>query len=344
MERFDPDTLEPVYVLVSSEPLLIDRTLTALRDAAVPEAVRAFNYDVVDGKGGSAARVVAAAQTVPMMSARRMVLVREVGAMAAAELAGLLPYLDDPSPSTVLVATASKIDKRLKFFATAGKKKYIHELKPPRDVAGWVAKEATRRKVNIQRPAIARLVEVVGADLSRLSLSLEQLSLYAGGRTIESDDVDDLVAETRERSVFELSDAIGAGDRHRALAAVAALSDQRQSAIGVVAMLARYMRQLALYRAGSRDGMGGGELARVLGVPPFVVDKLGRQARRYSDASLDRAIAALSETDRALKGEGQVQKALGRALGERVLLGRLVDQLVLLGAPAGGASGRTARR
>lgn len=325
--------LAPVYILASAEPLLVDRALAAIREAAVPAALRAFNEDSVDGRGASASRILAAARTLPMMAERRLVLVRDLAQMPAAELGELIPYLEAPSPETVLVATTSKVDKRLKFYAAAGKKGFLHELTPPRDLGGWVADEARRRNVAIAPPARSRLVEVIGADLSRLSLALEQLALYAGDRPIAVDDVDDLVADTRERSVFELTDAIGAGDRPRALAAVTSLIDQRQSAVGVIAMLARHVRQLALFRAGRDSGLGKPDLARLLGVPPFVVDKLGRQAGRYSDAALGRAGAALSSADRALKGEGDVGKTLGRALTERVLLVRVVDRLLSLGGP-----------
>lgn len=329
---FRIDKLEPVYVLASAEPLLVDRAVSALKEAVVPEALRAFNLDALEGKGLTAARVLAAARTVPMMAERRLVLIREIAAMTAAEMAGLIEYLDDPCPSTVLVATASKVDRRLKFFAAAGKKGYLVELSPPRDLAGWVQGEAARRKVTIRPDAVRRLVEAVGADLARLALALDQLALYAGARPIAVDDVDDLVADTRERSVFELTDAIGAADRGRALGAVAALVDQRQSPIGVVSMLARHIRQLSLYRAGMQSGMGKQELARLLAVPPFVVDKLGRQADRFPDAALDRAISALSLADRALKGEREAQKTLGRGLTDRLLLEDVVQRLVDLGS------------
>ena len=330
--KIDAGKLEPVYVLVSAEPLLLDRTLRALREATVAPALRAFNEDVIEGRGATATRVLGAARTLPMMGPKRLVLVREIGAMTAAELGGLIEYLEAPSPSTVLVATAAKADKRLKFFSVAAKKGVMHELTAPRDLNGWVNDEARQRKIAIKPDAVRRLTEAVGADLSRLSLVLDQLAVYAGeGVAIAVDDVDDLVADTRERSVFELTDAIGAGDRMRAMAAVAALCDQRQSAVGVVAMLGRHMRQLSVYRAARAGGVAKSEMARVLGVPPFVVDKIGRQAERYGDAALDKAVIEISATDRTLKGEDEVGKTLGRGLTERVLLDRIVERLVDLG-------------
>jgi DNA polymerase-3 subunit delta len=322
------DQLAPVYVLVSADVLLLERAVARVRELAVPEAARAFNYDVIDGRGATAARVLAAAQTLPMMARRRLVYLRDLGAMSADEIGGLTAYLDDPNPSTVLLAVAAKADKRMKFFAAAKKQGYLMELAPPRNVTAWVREEASRRRVRIAPAAAARLADVVGRDLARLALAVEQLALYAGDRPVTADDVDDLVADTRERTVFELTDAIGEGDRRRALTALAALFEQRQSPIGVVLMLARHVRQLAIASSALRDRLSKADVARELGLPPFIADKLVAQARRFAPEALDRALARLAETDFQLKGGAPMIKTLGRELGERVLLDRLVGELL----------------
>ncbi|WP_428262912.1 DNA polymerase III subunit delta [Haliangium sp.] len=334
LERVSAGRLDPVYVIGSDHPLLVERAVHAIREAAVPPAVRGFNYDVIDAKKASAQRILAAAQTLPMMAATRMVLVRDLADLNAAELTRLLPYFDAPNPSTVLVCITSKIDKRTKFYAAAGKKKFLHELGAPRDLAPWVAAEARARRVGLAPGAADRLVEAVGKDLSRLALALEQLALYAGDRDVTGDDVDDLIADTRERSVFELINAIGAGDLSASLAAVASLCEQRQSPIGVVVMLGRFMRQLGMCHVAQAQRLRQADSARLIGVPPYLVKKLMAQSRRYAPAALARASRRLAETDRQLKGQDDSLKVLGRELGERVLLDRLVTDLVRLGRSA----------
>jgi len=332
------EDLAPLYVLCGAEPLLMERALRAIRDIAVPLSARAFNYDLIDGKGATAARIIAAAQTVPMMAARRMVFVREVSAMGAAELAKLVEVFAEPSPLTVLVMTTVKADKRLKFFSTANKAKYLIDLKPPRDLSRWVGEEVRALQVDMQPGAQTRLADVVGKDLARLSLAIEQLALYANGRSITSDDVDDLIANTRERTVFELTDAIGAGDGARAHVALAALFDQRQSAIGVVMMLARHLRQLAWCRIAINERTPKSEVGRVVGAPPFILDKLMGQSRRYTPSALSIATSRLAAADRGLKGQSPMMKTIGRQLGEQIIMARLVDELIALG------QSQTARR
>jgi DNA polymerase-3 subunit delta len=332
--------LDPVYVIASDHPILVERAVSAIREAAVPPAMRGFNYDVVEGKP-TASRITAAAQTLPMMATRRMVLVRDLAPMASDELAKLVAYLDDPSPSTVVVMLTTKLDKRLKLYASASKKGWLHVLEAPRNPAQWIRAEAQERGVKISGDAITRVADAIGSDLSRLALTLDQLALYAGDRPVSVDDVEDLVADTRERSVFELTDAIGEGRLPAALAAVASLCDNRQSAVGVVTMLGRHVRQLALVHAGRARGLAKNELYQLVGAPPFVVDKLTQQARRYAPGELSKAQDLLAIADRSLKGmpdepghagpdglSGPAQKAMGKQLGERVLLERLVVTLV----------------
>lgn len=329
-------TVAPVYVLSSEEPLLVDRVIVALRRQVVVEATAAFNYDVLEGKAGGHA-VVNAARTLPMMAPRRLVLVRDAEALAAAGLEALLPYLADPSPHTVLALVFGKVDGRLKFFLTAKKRGYFHDLPVPRQLPPWILDEARRRGARFTDAAARRLADVVGRDLGRLSSAIDQLALYAGDHPVSPDDVDDLVAETRERTVFELANAVFDGDRARALKAAGRLFDQQESAVGVAMMLARHVRQVALAREHLAARTPPRELPSALGVPPFAVDGLVAQARRTPEAAIGRAIALLAKADRDLKGP------VKGALGERVVVERLVGELVGLGEPTTTRGGRPGR-
>lgn len=313
--------IAPVYLLVGTDALLYQRVVAALVRMVTTDASRAFNHDVFEGKGTPASAIQGAARTLPMMAARRLVVVRDVEGLGADGMSSLAGYLENPAPETVLVLWAQKSDGRLKLFQVAKKKGFIHELEVPRNLVAWILEEAARRQARIGEDAARRLADVVGADLGRLASSVDQLTLYALDRPVTPADVDELIAETRERTVFELTNAVGQGNREKALRAVARLVDQRESTIGVTMMLARHLRQVAIARELSEARTPRNDLPRLVGAPPFAIDGLVAQGKRFTVRSLARAVELLAKADLDLKGPPKA------ALGERVVLERLVGAL-----------------
>ena len=84
--RASKGSLDPVYVLVGTERLLIERAVDAVRKAVDSMGAPGFNIEVFDGKGLDATRVISAARTLPMMADMRLVLLRHVDAMTPTEL------------------------------------------------------------------------------------------------------------------------------------------------------------------------------------------------------------------------------------------------------------------
>jgi DNA polymerase III subunit delta len=91
-------------------------------------------------------------------------------------------------------------------------------------------------------------------------------------------------------------------------------------------MLARHVRQLAVVKELVAQKTPKMELPRLVGAPPFAVDGLIAQARRFTPASLARAVDLVAQADVDLKGPKK------GALGERIVLERLVEGLLALGA------------
>jgi DNA polymerase-3 subunit delta len=321
IERGD---IAPVYCLYGAERYLVDRCLQAIRaavTAATGPAFAAFNVDAFDLRETGIGAVVSTARTLPMMAPRRLVIGKGVDGVKADELAPLVPYVADPNPQTCLVLIGDKIDTRFKVFQVMRKAGYLHEFPSLRDreLAAWLGREARARRVSIDPDAAASLAEAAGPELGRLAQALEQLALYAGeGKTITSEDVEALIPETRQRSVFELTKAIGDGDVARALRVLANMFRNREPPLRVQFMLARQVRQIWRAKELAQAGVPRDQIAGAVGVPPFFLDDVLAPARRMSHAALARGFERLFQADRALKSS--------RIDGE-LLLSRLVQQL-----------------
>src|SRR5207247_21765 len=111
----------------------------------------------------------------------------------------------------------------------------------------------------------------------------------------------------KERSLYELTDAISAKDRVRALEvldAILSTGEGEEAAIGHLYMLAKTFRQmLVILERNVRDQrMLWAALWQGFRVPPFAADDIIRQARRYkSKRELTRAIRLVAKTDLALR-------------------------------------------
>ena len=318
------DDIAPVYCLHGAERYLVDRCLQAIRAAVTggaAAAFAAFNQDVFDLRETEIGTVVSTARTLPMMAPRRLVIGKGIDGVKADDLQPLIPYVADPNPRACLVLVGDKVDTRFKVFQALRKAGYLHEFAPLRDreLGAWLEREARARKASISPDAVAALAEAAGPELGRLSQALEQLTLYAGdGKTIALADVEALIPETRQRSVFELTKAIGDGDIRRALGILANMFRNREPALRIQFMLARQLRQIWRAKELMAAGMPRDQIAGAVGVPPFFVDDILAPARRMSNRALANGFERLYRADRALKSS--------RIDGE-LLLSRLVQQL-----------------
>jgi DNA polymerase-3 subunit delta len=303
--RASKGSLDPVYVLVGTERLLIERVVDAVRKAIDSMGAPGFNVEVFDGKGLDAARVISAARTLPMMADTRLVLVRHVDAMTPTEQTNLAEYLNDPSESTCLVATATKLDGRAKLAKAAKKKGVLIDAKPlrGRELREFIRAEATAREHNIAPQAIEALLDAVGDDLAAIDDAMERLSLFVGaGQRIDADAVMMCVTRIRVESIWSLVDAIGLKDRRKGIAAAQSLLDDREPPLRLLAMVARQLRIVARMREALSEGLRPQDAAKRAGAPPFKASDLTESARRFTADSLGRAFTLIAETDRALKG------------------------------------------
>ena len=304
-KRASKGSLDPVYVLVGTERLLIERVVDAVRKVVDSMGVPGFNVEVFDGKGLDAARVISAARTIPMMADTRLVLLRHVDAMTPTEQTNLAEYLDDPSDSTCFLATATKLDGRAKLAKAAKKKGYLIEAKPlrGRELREFIRAEATAREHTIAPQAIEALLDAVGDDLAAIDDAMERLSLFVGaGQRIDAEAVMMCVTRIRVESIWSLVDAIGLKDRRKGISAAQSLLDDREPPLRLLAMVARQLRIVARMREALSEGLRPQEAAKRAGAPPFKAGDLTESARRFTADSLGRAFTLIAETDRALKG------------------------------------------
>ena len=310
--------IAPIYYLCG-EPYERDRAVAAIRQAVLGGEPSAFNYDGLEAKKGGASQILSAAKTLAMLGGKRLVQVRGADELLADDLKVLLPYVEDPSPHTCLLMIADKADLRLKFFSALKKKGEVvkFEALKDREISQWVVAEARRQSVPLGPGAAHAIGDSIGPEKAQLASALERLSLYVGiGNKVEIPDVETLLAQTRQRSIFELTNAVGRRERHEALTVLKQMIGAREPGIRILAMIARHLRQLWSAQELVARGMDSKAIASQLGIHPFFVQDVIKQARAFEPARLLRTHRALYRADLALKSS-------------RLSDGALLTQLIL---------------
>jgi DNA polymerase-3 subunit delta len=177
------------------------------------------------------------------------------------------------------------------------------------DAMRWLIGEAERRGSALDQDAARELADALGADMMLMASELEKLLLYTRERrSITLGDVETMVLGAKQRSLYELTDAISAKDRPRALALLQGLLNAsdggEESAIGHLYMLARTFRQmLVILEKNVRDSRAIWQaLWQGFRMPPFAAEDLIRQARRYkSRRELTRALRLIARADLELR-------------------------------------------
>jgi DNA polymerase-3 subunit delta len=177
------------------------------------------------------------------------------------------------------------------------------------DALKWIAAEAKRRDVQFEQDAARELADALGTDMMLIASELEKLVLYAGAKKhVTLGDVETMVLAAKQRSLYELTDAISAKDRPRALLLLHGLLNAsdggEDAAIGHLYMLARTFRQmLIISEKNVRDPRAIWQvLWQGFRMPPFAAEDLIKQARRYkSRRELTRAIRLVARADLELR-------------------------------------------
>ncbi|MGA9425972.1 MAG: DNA polymerase III subunit delta, partial [Terracidiphilus sp.] len=185
----------------------------------------------------------------------------------------------------------------------------------------------------LEPDAARELVDALGADMMMIASEMEKLLLYTAGRgKITLGDVETMVLSAKQRSLYELTDAISARNPARALALLDGLLNSsdagEDAAIGHLYMLARTFRQmLVILEKNVRDQRAIWQaLWQGFRIPPFAADDLIRQARRYkSRRDLTRALRLVARADLELRSSPP---------DKRLVLERLVYDLASEPKPA----------
>lgn len=250
-----------IHAVVGSDDAEVKRVAAEHAEKLTPPGAGDFGLEIVDGAADNAEQAAArirsaieALQTLPFLGGGKLVWLKNANFLGDDQKARstavqtALEELADTigcgfGPDITFLISATDVDKRRSFYKTLTKRAEVEVFDRLDSSRGGWEEEATeivrdragKKKVQFEDDALELFVLLTGGDTRQIENELEKLDLYLGkGRKIGIDQVRELVPLSRAGVIFELGNALAAGDLERALKLVKGLLDQGESAIGIL--------------------------------------------------------------------------------------------------------------
>ena len=308
-------SFDRVYLLHGENDFLKDAAVRQIVNRAVDSSVRDFNVEIRRAAEVDAETMESLLGTPPMMTDRRVVVLRDIGALKKPARATLDRYLAKPAADAVVVLVAASgpgsPDRGLEAKATAVEFPILSEDRIPKWIAHHVTTELGGR---ITAGAADLLLSAIGTDLPQIASELEKLMSFTDGTEIDEAAVSAVVGIRHGETLSDVLDAVAMREPMKAIGLLAhVLSLPKTSAVSIVMALTTQTLALAWGQVLREEGRSSSEVERayygllkesnaMTGRPwGEAVISWGRALGAWTSADLKHALDALLTADTALK-------------------------------------------
>jgi len=298
---------KPIYFLCGEEEYFIDHISDYIEQNVLGEAEKEFNQTILYGLETDILTVIAEAKRYPMMSEYNVVIVKE--AQNLKQLDKLISYVENPSPTTILVLNykhkkadgRSTISKALKSKAVYFESKKLYE----NQLFAWLENFVTSHGYKLQPKATAMLLENIGTDLNRLNNELKKLFInLQKGEEINPDIIENNIGFSKEYNAFELNNALGTKNVFKANKIIHHFGQnpKEYSLFRILPTVYRFFIQVLIYHRVKNENSRA--ISSRVGVNPFFLKDIERASKHYSIKKIAKIITALRKADMHSKGIG----------------------------------------
>jgi len=299
--------LKPLYLVHGDDDARIDSWRTRVRRRAETERGPG-GLELFDGRSDPADEVAASLAALTFDTGTRYLLVDDAGGWKAAQLEPLEQALAQPTEGTVLVliVRGKPLKQLLKLVEKAGGE--VREEAAPKtwELPRWTTDRAREAGLQLDGEAAKALVALAGPGQQRIARELEKLALAVHpSASATAADVERFSAGDAAPQVYDLADALVAGDLRAALALAEELDSHGERPARLMFPIVRRLREVHTAAALLERGMPEQKAAAALKAPPWLAKKTVARAKKADRALLERALCVLAELEVELRGGGE---------------------------------------
>lgn len=294
-----------VYLFNGPEELVKRSALEKLRAKLLPAGLEALNEDTLDG--AHASRIVESAETLPVMCARRLLVVKNWAPLMSGKAADEVNQVErmeawlnhPPDTCCVVFYLYNEMDMRKSASKLLMSRATLIEFDYLNDDAlkNWITTYLKPLGKRINHDAFDELVFLGGRALTKLKGDLDKLAACTDEPVITIDDVRETVSPSIESNVFRMIDALIYKDALKAYSILDYLFDSGSTCVGIIIMITRHLELMHEYKMYSEKKIARADIMRGLGLSPKQCDLYARQTAKLSAHTLFNAYLESSNRD-----------------------------------------------
>jgi len=302
-------SFKPAYLIHGDDHGRIAERRARLRAIAERES-GVSGAEVLEGEASSPQAVAATLAAMTFALGRRFVIVDGAERFKEAEVRDILAPAMADLPADTTVAFFAREEGRVKAPGAlvaavqgAGGEVSQEANVKPWELAKWAREQARRMGLELDAPAARALVAHVGERQQRLLRELEKLALESEpGAPITSQVVDRYAADSSERRVWTLADALVARDAPAAVRLYLGLRAQGERLPALLYWMTARVRLAHEAAQRMEAGESPAHVRRSLRMPPKAAEAFIADVRRSDPERLRRAIERLADLELESRG------------------------------------------
>ena len=337
----DENNIANVYLFYGEEAFKRRNYKEKLKKLVAGEG--SMNYAAFEGKDIDFSAVYDNVVTMPFFAEKRLVIVENSGKFKASKKAAsgdegtgagagsegavsgkpgvasdkadamIEKILKDLPESTVLAFFEEEINKTKKIYKTIASRGVVCECAPDNKetLVMWLAKGFAGVHKKVRRSTVELIIDRAGTDYDRLRQEFEKIAAYVGDcDEVTDDDVLAVTSEDIESRIFEMLDAMCAGDTQKVMEKYYGLIANREHPLYILAMIRIQMRTMLHVAELDREGRSKYEIAQRLKKRDFVIEKSLRNTRHFTPERIEKILDDISDVDMRIK-TGDVDEQIG---------------------------------
>ena len=243
------DNYLPIYFLFGEDSFTINNALKMLEKKFAPLVESDFDRESITlNKESSISQFVDFAYSFPFSGGKKLITVKNFESIN--DKKSFANYVNDPSDFTILLVTqySKSAGLRSEPYKSLFAKKYIFEARElsGAELSRWMFNKAKTLNLNLSREAGELLLEMVGENKGILEMQLQKISTYVTSEEeISPDIIRNLSEKTKEYTIFDLQNAIGKGEKEKAIDYAFNLLNSGTDMVFIIAMLTKFVGNFA---------------------------------------------------------------------------------------------------